>query len=96
MSSETTMKCCVPKILNKAGSNTTTEHRTSIVGSPRGLQWSNNSCAFDAVLSILYNIWQDNVTERTAQFKDINDEYLGQIADNFSQTRPQGTVYTLE
>ena len=97
MSSESTMKCCIPKILNKAGSNTTTERRTSIVlGSPRGLQWSNNSCAFDAVLSILYNIWLDNVAERTAQFKDINDEYLGQIANNFSQTRPQGTVYTLE
>jgi hypothetical protein len=61
-----------------------------------GLQWSNNSCVFDAVLSILYNIWQDNATERAVQFKDINNEYLGKIVDGFSQTRLQDAAYTLE
>ena len=31
-----------------------------------------------------------------AQFKEINNEYLGKIADGFSQTRLRGTEYTLE
>ena len=43
---------------------------------PRGSQWSNNSCAFDAVLSVLYNIWLDNTQERTVQLKDINNLYI--------------------
>ena len=66
------------------------------MGNPRGLQWSNNSCAFDAVLSILYNLWQDNATERSVQIKDINDVYLGQIVDGFSQTGLRDPAYTLE
>jgi hypothetical protein len=96
MSSKATERCApkYPSNLVKADSNTT-EHRTPI-GSPRGSQWSNNSCAFDAVLSVLYNVWQENAVERTAQFKEINNEYLGKIADGFSQTRLRGTEYTLE
>ena len=27
---------------------------------PVGLKWKENSCAFDATLTILYNIWQMN------------------------------------
>ena len=67
-----------------------------VLGNPRGLQWSNNSCAFDAVLSVLYDIWQDNPTERPVQFKDINFEFLGQVADGFSETNLQNSTYTLE
>jgi hypothetical protein len=33
-------------------------HFTQI--SPCGTQWSNNSCAFDAVMSVFYNIWKDD------------------------------------
>ena len=95
LGSKVTTERCVPSNLSKASLNTT-EHRAAIGTNPRGLQWSNNSCAFDAVLSILYNVWQDNATERTVQFKNINIEYLGQIADGFSQTRLRDSVYTLE
>ncbi|KAF8223225.1 hypothetical protein L208DRAFT_1053752, partial [Tricholoma matsutake] len=55
----------------------------------------NNSCAFDAVISVLYNIWLDDTTLQTTQFRDINDQYLGQVATSFSQSRPQGP-YSLE
>jgi hypothetical protein len=94
MNSKAAMEHCVPSDPSKASSNPT-EHRAPI-GNPRGLQWSNNSCAFDAVLSVLFNIWQDNSMERTVHFKDVNNEYLGQIADGFSQTQLQGTEHTLE
>ena len=63
---------------------------------PRGSQWSNNSCAYDVVISILYNIWLDNSTLRSEQFRNINSQHLGQIATSFSQTQPQGTAYSLE
>ncbi|KAF8237885.1 hypothetical protein L208DRAFT_1014830, partial [Tricholoma matsutake] len=53
------------------------------ISSPQGSQWSNNSCAFDAVMSILYNIWQDNARNQTVQFKNINNEFLGQISESF-------------
>jgi hypothetical protein len=76
------------------GSNSLHGHSTQM--SPHGTQWSNNSCAFDAVMSILYNIWQDNTVVQAIHFKDINNELLGQISDSFSQTRPQGTAYSLE
>ena len=94
MSSNATMEHCIPNNPGKGGPSIT-EHPAPM-GNPRGLQWSNNSCAFDAVLSILYNLWQDNATERSVQFKDINDVYLGQIVDGFSQTGLRDPAYTLE
>ncbi|KAF8220308.1 hypothetical protein L208DRAFT_1334627, partial [Tricholoma matsutake] len=59
-------------------SNTTEGHTPT--DSPQGSQWSNNSCVYDAVMSILYNIWRDDPTQRTIQFRDVNNEYLGQIS----------------
>ncbi|KAK0439734.1 uncharacterized protein EV420DRAFT_1244476, partial [Desarmillaria tabescens] len=36
------------------------ELRPSSLYSPEGLIWSNNSCAYDALLSILYNVWKQD------------------------------------
>ena len=96
MTSEATKELCIRNDPSKATSNPTelSEYRAPI-DNPRGLQWSNNSCAFDAVLSVLYNIWQDNPAVRTLQFKVINNEYLGKIVDGFLQVRVR-TEYTLE
>ena len=93
-SSNATTEHCIPNNPGKGGPSMTEHHAP--IGNPRGLQWSNNSCAFDAVLSILYNLWQDNATERSVQFKDINNVYLGQIVDGFSQTGLRDPAYTLE
>jgi hypothetical protein len=27
---------------------------------PIGLQWRNNSCVYDAILTILFNVWREN------------------------------------
>ena len=95
MSSKVTIESGIPSNRSKADLNTTEHHAP--MGNPRGLQWNNNSCAFDAILAVLFNIWQDDATERTAQFKDVNEEYLGRIVDGFSNTRPRSsTNYTLE
>ena len=96
MSLEAMKEHCVPNdpSPSKAASNALL-HLTLTDNNPRGLQWSNNSCAFDAVLSVLYNIWQDNPAVRMLQYKDVNNEYLGKMVDGFLQTRVC-TEYTLE
>ncbi|KAF8237008.1 hypothetical protein L208DRAFT_1217976, partial [Tricholoma matsutake] len=43
------------------------------------------SCMYDAVVSVLYNIWLDDMALQILQFKDLNNQYLGQIAVSFSQ-----------
>ena len=94
MSSKATTESGTPNKPSKADSNTTEHHAP--IGNPRGLKWSNNSCEFDAILAVLFNIWQEDAMERTVQFKDVNEEYLGQIVDGFSQTSLRDTGYTLE
>ncbi|KAF8239987.1 hypothetical protein L208DRAFT_1235067, partial [Tricholoma matsutake] len=44
---------------NKTVSSIITDQHAPI-SSPQGSQWSNNSCTFNGVMSILYNIWQDD------------------------------------
>ncbi|KAF8220324.1 hypothetical protein L208DRAFT_1334437, partial [Tricholoma matsutake] len=87
--------------LNSTSGNSAPEDKTALKKqqhdiNPCGTQWSNNSCALDAVISVFYNIWKDDTVVRAIQFKDINNEFLGQISDSFLQTRPQGTAYSLE
>jgi len=50
---------------NPGKANSDTTDRQALIGNPMGLRWSNNSCAFDAVLTFLYNVWLDNTTDRS-------------------------------
>ncbi|KAK0488096.1 hypothetical protein EDD18DRAFT_1081991, partial [Armillaria luteobubalina] len=64
-----------------------TDVRLSSVRSLEGLEWSNNSCAYDAMLSILYNVWKQDTTQWVADFKRLNKEWLKALSDLFRQHR---------
>ena len=49
---------------------------------PIGTIWSQNSCAYDAVLCIMHSIWSSNKTVYTEIFRNLND-ILGNLAINF-------------
>jgi hypothetical protein len=46
--------------------------------SPAGLIWDgdNYSCAYDALLTILYEIWSTDTKAWTRRFKQINQHHL--------------------
>jgi hypothetical protein len=69
---------------------------SSVSGSimPKGICWSNNSCAYDPIVSILYNIWLDNPVEQSEAFELLNNRFLGLLAGSFRQ-HLEG-AYTLE
>ncbi|KDR64842.1 hypothetical protein GALMADRAFT_82610, partial [Galerina marginata CBS 339.88] len=50
-----------------------------------GLKWNskNYSCAYDSLFGILYNIWRSSPDEWSEIFEDINDEYMGKLANGF-------------
>lgn len=45
------------------------EEPEHMLGSPPGSQWSNNSCAYDSLLCILYHIWNDDPSKWSAYFQ---------------------------
>ncbi|KAF8874337.1 hypothetical protein BD779DRAFT_1402893, partial [Infundibulicybe gibba] len=47
----------------------------------RGTQWRDNSCAYDAVVTIFYNVWNDDSESWTEWFNSINKDCLGALAD---------------
>jgi hypothetical protein len=57
--------------------------QTLALPTPKVTSWSNNSCAYDAVLSVLHNIWQDNPQTQSVAFRELNLEFLGQLAKGF-------------
>ncbi len=59
-----------------------------------GLIWSNNSCAYNTLLSILYNMWNQDIAFWTAGFKRFNGEWLKPLSNLFS--RHQGGEISLE
>jgi len=48
-----------------------------------GTQWQNNSCAYDAVITVLFNIWQDNPVTVTEDWHEFQCNLLDLLAQRF-------------
>jgi hypothetical protein len=54
------------------------------ISPPTGLIWSNNSCAYDSVFTILYSFWRNNPTHWKQFFHSINCNLLEEICNGFN------------
>jgi hypothetical protein len=52
---------------------------------PCGTIWHQNSCAYDAALSIIHSVWAGNKQHYTGIYKDMNDDIMGVLAVNFTR-----------
>ncbi len=50
---------------------------------PRGISWSQNSCGYDAALTILYSIWSGNSERWSENFKSLENPYLNALPAGF-------------
>jgi len=50
---------------------------------PLGTSWSNNSCAYDAVCVILYNIWRENPILTSNSWRTLQSELIDLIITSF-------------
>jgi hypothetical protein len=50
---------------------------------PRGISWSQNSCGYDAALTILYSIWSENSERWSENFNRLENPYLNALTDGF-------------
>jgi hypothetical protein len=61
---------------------------------PLGLAWSQNSCAYDATVTILHALWSCSPACWTEIFKALNLELLGKLAVDFG--RCGSSTFTLD
>jgi hypothetical protein len=54
---------------------------------PRGISWSQNSCGYDAALTILYSIWSENPERWSENFKSLENPYLNALTLGFDHMR---------
>ena len=54
--------------------------------SPSGLVWdgANHSCAYDALFTVLYDIWSNDTNIWTRRFKEINEHHLKSLSVCFN------------
>jgi hypothetical protein len=50
---------------------------------PLGTQWQNNSCAYDAVITILFNIWREDAISETDSWHELHCELLDSLTQGF-------------
>ena len=67
-------KICLNEIV------TMSEHAPFI---PRGISWGQNSCGYDAALTILYSIWNENPERWSENFKKLENPYLNALILGF-------------
>ncbi|KAK0215623.1 hypothetical protein IW262DRAFT_227643 [Armillaria fumosa] len=62
--------------------------------SPIGCKWSANSCAYDAVIFILFNAWNSSRSERSVSFAELGNKWLDMATACFEKFCRR--EYTLE
>ncbi len=50
---------------------------------PKGFIWSNNSCAYDSTMAILYHIWTSDQSQTKELFSDISPTFTNQLKQTF-------------
>jgi len=50
---------------------------------PLGTQWQTNSCAYDAVLAILFNIWRECPAATTTAWQEVQCDLLDTLVQSF-------------
>jgi hypothetical protein len=74
----------VPKLkMVKLESTSTDDAELHSVNIPVGTQWQNNSCAYDAVFTILFNVWRENPISMQADWQEIQSVELNELLNAF-------------
>ncbi len=50
---------------------------------PMGCKWHNNSCAYDSIIFVLYNVWRADPDYLTEHYSSLNNEWLGLFTQSF-------------
>jgi hypothetical protein len=50
---------------------------------PLGTRWQNNSCAYDAVVTLLFNIWRGDAISETDLWRELQCELLNSLTQSF-------------
>ncbi|KAF8229842.1 hypothetical protein L208DRAFT_1016193, partial [Tricholoma matsutake] len=50
-----------------------------------GTTWQNNSCPYDAVITILFNVWCQDPANYTAMWQQMGSGKLNLLAAGFEQ-----------
>ena len=51
---------------------------------PRGMIWSNNSCAYDSIFTVLFSIWCGNKNLWHYNFQEIDNPFIKALTDGFN------------
>ncbi|KAH9969213.1 hypothetical protein BGW80DRAFT_1117131, partial [Lactifluus volemus] len=46
---------------------------------PVGTQWETNSCAYDTIITILFNVWRENPVAMTTKWSELNNDTLNYL-----------------
>jgi hypothetical protein len=51
---------------------------------PEGTRWSNNSCVYDAIITVLFNTWKENMYMSNITWTEINNEIMSELLQGFN------------
>lgn len=71
--------------IDSRGSSVNSEFNLSLV--PSGFAWSDNSCAYDSVLTILFSIWTSDNQQSEELFSGINSVLAKNLHKTFQNIK---------
>jgi hypothetical protein len=63
---------------------------------PHGMIWSNNSCAYDSIFTVLFSIWCNNKNLWTYNFQQMENPFILTLSNGFNDVDNNITGKTLE
>ena len=61
---------------------------------PQGMIWSNNSCAYDSIFTILFSVWCNNKNLWNYNFNQMNNPFIISLSNGFNDV--DKNIKTLE
>ena len=58
---------------------------------PIGTQWKDNSCAYDAICTVLFNIWREDPAETTVSWNLLDNDLLNTLTTDFGSHKDHHT-----
>jgi len=72
------------KISHDAVSDMNTTCLSPYVLVPIGMQWQNNSCAYNAICTVLFNVWHKDPAKTTLLWNEIDNNILNTLTAAFA------------
>ena len=79
------LKMCAKKLkVSHTAASSANTHLPPCILTPIGTQWQNNSCTYDAICMVLFNVWCEDLAKTILSWNELHNNLLNMLTTDFN------------